>query len=109
MPEAPFDIVGLGVATVDDFIVVPEYPAKNTKRPVIDTVRQGGGSTATALVAAARLGFRTAQLISLGRDELSRFVRQSLASEGITLFENPDALDAEPYHSVIIFEASAGP
>ncbi|MDR1613605.1 MAG: PfkB family carbohydrate kinase [Planctomycetota bacterium] len=108
MVDGAFDIVGLGVATVDDFIVVPEYPERNSKHPVVGTARQGGGLTATALVAAARLGCRTAQLIGLGQNELSRFLRQSLAREGIALFENPDARDAEPFHSVIISEASTG-
>lgn len=55
-----WDILGLGVVTVDDPLYVDHYPQPNTKLPIRAKRREGGGLTATALVAAARLGASTA-------------------------------------------------
>ncbi|MFN8458161.1 MAG: hypothetical protein U0401_26510 [Anaerolineae bacterium] len=60
-PMSPrWDILGLGVVTVDDPLYVDHYPQPNTKLPIRAKRREGGGLTATALVAAARLGASTA-------------------------------------------------
>ena len=56
---------GLGVTAVDDLLYVDHFPRPDTKIPVRETRRQGGGLAATALVAAARQGARAAYC---GRD-----------------------------------------
>ena len=73
-----FDIVGLGCAAVDDLLYVPAYPPADAKVQIRRRERQGGGLTATALVAAARLGTRCAYAGVLGDDDLSEFVRRRL-------------------------------
>ena len=55
-------------------------------------------------MAAARLGARCAFAGSLGDDELSRFVRQRLAEEGIALDYLRPSSDARPVHSVILVD-----
>lgn len=106
MTDKRVDIFGFGVATVDDLIVVGHFPLPNDKQPVLEKVRQGGGLTGTALVAASRLGCACTLAISLGEDELSRYVRHTLGAE-VELLENP-AAGGSPFHSVIINESGSG-
>src|SRR5512133_1848243 len=79
----PIDILGLGGVAVDDLVFVEAYPPADAKVVVARRERHCGGLTATALVAAARLGARCAYGGILGDDELSRFVEQTLVREGI--------------------------
>ena len=58
--NAKWDILGIGTAAVDDLLMVKEYPQPDTKVNVLDSSRQGGGQTATSMVAAARQGVKTA-------------------------------------------------
>lgn len=108
MTKNKYDILGVGVACVDDIIYVKRFPKPNEKQTVMEKTRQGGGLTGTALVAASRLGCSCALTITLGKDDISKFVRTSLSSEGIKLFENPDAENAKPFHSVIVTEMGTG-
>ena len=78
-----FDVVGLGLAAVDDLMRVAEYPPADSKVPIIDRVRRSGGLNATACVAAARLGSRTAYAGVVGDDEPSRFVLDALEAKGV--------------------------
>ena len=50
------DIFGLGGVAVDDLVFVDAYPPADAKTVVARRERACGGLTATALVAAARLG-----------------------------------------------------
>ncbi|MBI4583155.1 MAG: permease [Planctomycetes bacterium] len=106
--KATFDILGLGCAAVDDFLYVPAYPPANAKVRVLSTERQCGGLTATALVAAARLGAHCAYAGVLGDDELSRYVIESLRREGVDVSPVIVRPEARPIHSTIIVE-SGGP
>ncbi len=100
------DVLGLGCAAVDDLLYVPAYPAPDAKVRVRHHERQCGGLTATALVAAARLGASCAYAGVLGDDADSRFVKTHLAAEGVdvrTVLRRPDA---RPIHSTIIVDES---
>lgn len=108
MNETGFDLLGLGVSTIDDLLLVEKFPRPNEKMPLIDMVRQGGGLTATALVAAARMGCKCGMVITLGDNELANFLRDALVREGITLIEDRSDPAIKPYHSVIITEKGTG-
>jgi sulfofructose kinase len=98
----PFDILGFGAITVDDLLYVDEYPRADTKVRVSSQVRQCGGLTGTALVAASRLGARCAYVGMLGNDQMSRFVAESLAREGVDINHSPRRDHARPGHATII-------
>ena len=83
LPPANFDVLGLGVTAVDDLLYVAEYPLPDTKTHVSSSERQCGGLTATALVAAARLGSACAYAGVLGEDDLSQYVLRRFEAEGI--------------------------
>jgi len=99
-----FDLLGLGAVAVDELLYVDEYPAAESKVRVRRRLRQGGGLTGTALVAAARLGARCAYAGLLGDDELSRFVAESLSREGIDVSHATRRDDARPAHSTIVVD-----
>ncbi len=99
------DVLGLGVAAVDDLLYVPVYPPPDVKLPVPHRERHCGGLTATALVAAARFGARCSYAGVLGTDDLSEFVVQSLEAEGVDLSHMLRRDGARPVHSVIIVGA----
>jgi sulfofructose kinase len=102
-----WDILGLGVTTVDDLLYVSSFPVPDTKMQILRSERQGGGLTATALVAAARLGARCGYAGVMGHDEISAFVEQDLAREGIDTSLIVRCDDAQPIHAIIIVDQTA--
>lgn len=103
-----WDVLGLGAVAVDDLIYVPHYPAPDTKVLVLSEQRQGGGLTGTALVAAARLGARTAYFGVLGTDGLSGYTISELEREGVSCAPVLIRAGAGPVHSTIIVDTSSG-
>jgi len=79
----PFDAVGFGLNAVDHLIVVPEYPAFDTKMRLLEHKQSAGGQTATAMVALRRLGLKTAYAGRFGSDSEGRFGLKSLVDEGV--------------------------
>src|SRR5688572_16786753 len=78
-----FDAVGFGLNAVDHLIVVPEYPAFDTKTRILEYTRSAGGQTATAMVALQRLGMTTAYAGRFGSDDAGSFGLQSLKDAGV--------------------------
>lgn len=103
-----WDVLGLGVVTVDDFLYVDRFPRSNTKQRLLAKHREGGGLTATALVAASRLGASTAFVAVLGDDDLSRFALNELEREGVDCSPVLRRESAHPIHAVIIVDRSTG-
>ena len=80
-----FDVVGFGLNAVDHLIVVPEYPAFDTKIRLLEHKQATGGQAATTMVALKRLGFNTAYAGRLGSDAEGQFGLRSLKSENVNL------------------------
>src|SRR5437660_7368634 len=80
-----FDAVGFGLNAVDHLVVVPEYPAFDTKTRLIEHTQSAGGQTASAMVGLQRLGFRTAYAGRFGTDAAGRFGLQTLRDEGVDI------------------------
>ena len=99
-----FEIVGLGCSAVDDILFVPRYPAADTKLEVSSRERHCGGLTATALVTAARLGARCAFAGTIGDDDGSRFVLDTLVREKVDISQAIRRAGAGPVRSVIIVD-----
>jgi sulfofructose kinase len=81
--EKEFDAVGFGLNAVDHLIVVPAYPAFDTKVRLLEHVQAAGGQTASALVALQRLGMRTAYAGRFGSDVEGQFGFNVLQAEGV--------------------------
>jgi sulfofructose kinase len=80
-----FDAVGFGLNAVDHLIVVPQYPAFDSKTRLTEYARSAGGQTATAMVALQRLGMKTAYAGRFGSDDAGSFGLQSLRDEGVNI------------------------
>ena len=86
LPEKKeFDAVGFGLNAVDHLIVVPEYPAFDTKTRFTQYQKSAGGQTASAMVSLQRLGMKTAYAGRFGSDEDGRFGLQSLRDENVNI------------------------
>src|ERR1043166_2416481 len=81
----PFDAVGFGLNAVDHLIVVPEYPAFDTKIRLVEHKQSAGGQTATAMVALRRLGLKTAYAGRFGSDPEGLFGFQTLKDDDVNV------------------------
>jgi len=78
-----FDVIGLGVSTVDLLNVVDHFPDKEEVQKSIFSTIQGGGPVATAMVTLARLGANTAMLDSLGADWFGEQIIEEFKKEKV--------------------------
>jgi len=104
--EKRWDVLGFGVVSVDDLVYVDRYPPYGSKMQVQTRLRQGGGLTGTALVAAARLGARAGYCGVLGDDEPSRFTLEEFKREGVDCSAVLRQPGARPTQSVVLVELS---
>jgi sulfofructose kinase len=77
------DVLGLGVSTLDIVSLVDHFPAGEEIQRAEAMTLQGGGPVATAIVALARLGARTAMLDTVGDDWRARQIIDEYQSEGV--------------------------
>lgn len=106
--EPKFDVLGFGAVAVDDLVYVDAYPPPDAKLSVLRSERQCGGLTATALVAAARLGSKCAYAGVLGTDDLSNYAAQRMKAEGIDLEYLRQRPEARTIHSFIVVDVNKG-
>jgi sugar/nucleoside kinase (ribokinase family) len=85
MSEKDFDAVGFGLNAVDHLVVVPAYPAFDTKTRLREHVQAAGGQTASAMAGLQRLGLRTAYAGRFGSDAEGQFGLASLKAEGVNV------------------------
>lgn len=79
MPE----IIGLGYVCVDLLGIVPRIPGLDEGIMMLETARQQGGLTATAMVAAARLGASVGFMGAVGDDDFGKFNIDTFRREGV--------------------------
>src|SRR5712691_1724406 len=106
--DREFDAVGFGLNAVDHLIVVPEYPAFDTKVRFTDHQKSAGGQTASAMVALQRLGLKTAYAGRFGSDAEGRFGLSSLEHEGVNLDFAETVPGADNQIAFIIIDARSG-
>lgn len=80
-----FDAVGFGLNAVDHLIVVPQYPAFDTKVRLLEHKQAAGGQAASTMVALKRLGLKAAYAGRFGSDTEGAFSFQALENEGVNL------------------------
>jgi sugar/nucleoside kinase (ribokinase family) len=104
----PFDVVGLGLNSIDLLAVVAEYPPPDTKQRVQRFARLPGGQTATAMAACARLGWRARYIGRFGDDELGRLSLESLQQEGVDTSATRTIPGVPNQFAVILVDARSG-
>ncbi len=83
--EKLYDVLGAGIAAVDDLIYVAEYPQVDCKIPVHGSARHGGGPACTAIAAVGSLGGRAAYTARFGENELSKYIASALERHGVDI------------------------
>jgi sugar/nucleoside kinase (ribokinase family) len=104
----PFDVVGMGLNSVDFLCVVPEFPAQNSKMRILKFSKQGGGQVATAMVALSRWGVRTKYFGKIGGDELGQFSLTSLREEGVDISSVTIEPSATNQYAMILVDGPSG-
>jgi sulfofructose kinase len=105
---SPFDVVGLGLNSVDLVAVVAEYPESNSKQRLQRFARLPGGQIATAMALCARLGWRAQYIGSFGDDELGRLSRDSLTVEGVDIGAARTVAGATNQFAIVLVDARSG-
>ncbi|HVG30812.1 MAG TPA: PfkB family carbohydrate kinase [Pyrinomonadaceae bacterium] len=103
-----FDAVGFGLNAVDHLVVVPAYPAFDTKTRLSERAQSAGGQTASAMVGLARLGARTAYAGRFGSDAEGGFGLQTLRDEGVNVERAEVVEGARTQVAYIIIDARTG-
>ncbi|MDQ3134412.1 MAG: PfkB family carbohydrate kinase [Acidobacteriota bacterium] len=103
-----FDAVGFGLNAVDHLIVVPAYPAFDTKTRLTTHMQSAGGQTASAMVALKRLGLSTAYAGRFGSDAEGEFGLATLKAEGVDVEFAERIEGARNQIAFIIIDARTG-
>ena len=87
--QRPLDVLGIGECSADLVLTLPTGVSLSQALPdklsATGFLQLGGGQIATAMVAAQRLGLRTALSTAVGDDARSAQLLQELAQEGVQL------------------------
>jgi sugar/nucleoside kinase (ribokinase family) len=87
--QRPLDVLGIGECSADLVLTLPTGVSLSQALPdklsATEFLQLGGGQIATAMVAAQRLGLRTALSTAVGDDARSAQLLQELAQEGVQL------------------------
>jgi sugar/nucleoside kinase (ribokinase family) len=78
-------VLSVGIATVDNIVLVEKYPAANERVVALDSIRAVGGPATTAAVTLARLGVEVALSCVIGDDDDGRFILETLKREGVDI------------------------
>jgi sugar/nucleoside kinase (ribokinase family) len=93
---------------VDNLIIVPAFPEKNTKSPLNDVVVTGGGQIANAFSFLARVGLKVKYLGKFGDDANGFFSAKTLETEGVDISDAVFETDCTNQFAYIIVDESAG-
>ena len=106
--DKPFDVVGMGLNSVDFLCVVPKFPTLNSKMKILQFSKQGGGQVATAMVALSRWGVKTKYIGKVGGDELGHFSLHSIHQEGVEVSSVTIEPNASNQFAIIIVDRVSG-
>jgi sugar/nucleoside kinase (ribokinase family) len=106
--STPFDVVGLGLNSIDLVAVVSGYPVANSKQPLERFERMPGGQAATAVSICARLGWTASYIGRFGDDDLGELSRRSLTSLGIDVSRSATPQGATNQFAVVLVDTRTG-
>lgn len=104
--SACLDVLGVGIAAVDDLIYIAEYPPADCKIPTVTKTRQGGGPACTAIAAAGSLGGRAAYVARFGENDLANFIKSALLHHKTDVSHIVSDPAGGPYHSTILVDSA---
>ena len=106
--DRPFDVVGLGVNALDLIAVIDGFPRPDAKVMIDEFDVQGGGMTATAMVACTRLGLRARYVGKVGTDLWSRLALDLLRKDRVDV-RGVIRVEGSPGHvSIVLTDRGSG-
>ena len=108
LQDKPFEVVGMGLNSVDFIGVVPEFPSINSKMKLLRFSKQGGGQAATAMVALNCWGVKTKYIGKVGGDELGSFSLDTIREEGVDISSVTIELHANNQFAMILVDGVSG-
>jgi sugar/nucleoside kinase (ribokinase family) len=102
------DVVGLGLACVDDLLLLSSIPGPEGRAAVRRRERQGGGMAATAVVATARLGGAAGMVAKVGDDPGGEFILEEFRRYGVDVSRAVIEPGATSHVTVVLVDAETG-
>jgi sugar/nucleoside kinase (ribokinase family) len=96
-------VLGLGLATIDQYVVLPAFPEPNQKYRSDEWYSSGGGNCANTLVALSRLGVQTELITLVGNDYEGRQILSGLEKENVST-KNVDSTAQRSSLSFVIID-----
>ena len=81
--SSPLNVIGIGAATLDRFLIVSEFPQNEGVTQAFQTSEQGGGPVATALCTLSSLGIHTVLLDTQSDDAIGKSIFVDLERFGV--------------------------
>jgi len=103
-----FDVVGLGLNSVDHLCVVPQYPTLDSKTEILRYETLPGGQVATALIFLSRMGLNAKYIGKVGGDDLGHLSLQSLEQEALDCESVLIEQNARNQSAIIIIDQRSG-
>ena len=104
----PFDVLAVGLNSIDLLAVVDGHPAANAKMQMQGYAELPGGQSASAAAALARLGLRTRYIGRIGDDDFGRRGLESLRAEGVDVSHVVTVPGATSQFAVILVDRQSG-
>jgi sulfofructose kinase len=102
------DVVGLGLACVDDLLLLSNLPGPEGRASILRREQHGGGMAATAMVAVVRLGGRAGFVAKVGDDPLGQFILEDFRRYGVDVSRAVVEAGATSHLTVVLVESGSG-
>ena len=103
-----FDVIGLGCSCIDFLGIVPHLPRLDEEVEMIESMQQGGGEVATALVTLARLGSSVAYLGKVGDDPVGVMIRHDFQRHGVNTDQLLTVPGARSLSAIVLVDQKTG-
>lgn len=107
-PARPFDMIALGLNSLDIVAVIPHHPVPGGKTRIERLATLPGGQSASAAVGCARLGWRTQYIGAFGDDDAARIGIESLERDGVDTSMVRRIPKATSHTSLVLVDARSG-
>ena len=107
-PDRPFDVIALGLNSLDIVAVIPHHPVAGGKTRIERLATLPGGQSASAAVGCARLGWKTQYIGAFGDDDAARIGIESLERDQVDTSLVRRVRGATSHTSLVLVDARSG-
>ena len=107
-PSQPFDVITLGLNSLDIVAVIPSHPVAGGKTRIERLAHLPGGQSASAAVGVARLGWRAQYVGTFGDDDAARVGIESLQRDRVDTSLVRQVPGATSHTSLVLVDSRTG-